>query len=251
MKTTLTSLFIFLACFLGKTIACDCFPIPDFCQTITFQNNGDILDWLNIYRVKVMTKTANGINVFVSQTYHGENITGHQIFFADGNGADCVLFVTQFNVGDELIVTASKQEDTWYISECGITFLKVENGMVNGPIAPSLTQVPLGEFAALANCGDLTSAPTPEPSEAIAMLVQPTLAYDQVVVKTKGISTTDLRASVFDVNGRLIHQFVLPQGSTFYGEQVPVGNWATGVYFFKLEAMGREEVFKIVKMDSK
>jgi len=137
MKTFFTSFLLTAVLFLGKTSACDCIFIEDFCQTVTFQNNGEIHDYLNIYHVQVTAQASDGMKVKIFKTFHGEMLTGAEIFITSGNGADCQLITSQFQVGKEMVIAAGKATDTdlWWISECGVSWLPVENGIVSGAIA--------------------------------------------------------------------------------------------------------------------
>ncbi len=245
MKATITSSILALFLFLGKASACDCLFIEDFCQFITFQNNGVINDNLHIYHVKVSAQTAGGMKVSILQTFHGEDLVGHQIFITGGNGADCQVVTSQFVVGEELIIAAGKFMDTWSMNDCGVSFLKVENGQVSGQIAGGVTSVLLSEFPALANCGDLT--PTREPNPPVSVSLTPTLAHDEVRIQAQGFLTGDLELSIFDVTGRQVHRTSANGYQVLAGVIVPVGEWSAGVYFFRMKVEGRLETVKVVK----
>ncbi len=249
MKTFLTTLVLICACFVGKTSACSCIFIPDFCQTITFGNNGAIPAYLHIYYVKVATQSASGMKVNILKTYHGEDLTGHPIFITSGDGANCNVITSQFAVGEEMIIAAAKNEDQWSLSECGVSHLKVENGQVLGQITPTITQLPLNQFPFLNGCGSLNPTPTEEPTGSVPFIVGPSLTDQQVRIATKGVATTDLKVRVFDLTGRLVLETTVPKEAAFYGQQIPIGEWSKGLYFFSLEAAGRRETFKVVKMD--
>ncbi len=247
MKATTTSILFSLALYLGKTSACDCLFIGNFCETITYQNNGQIHAYLHVFHLKVSTKQANGITAFVSKTYFGENLVGHTLNFENGSGADCGLFVTNFQVDEEYIVAAHQVGDAWRLSECGITFLKVENGFVNGAVAPGISQVALSDFQNVANCGELNPAIEIPEQPDFELYVKPTLASNELTIKTNHLFSAELDLHIFDVTGRLIYEQKVPDFNFYYTLLVDVQAWSGGVYFVKMEMAGRRETVKIVK----
>jgi hypothetical protein len=249
MKATFTSLALVLFFFLGKTTACDCLPIGNFCKTITYENNGEIWSHLNIYLVEVTAQQTGGMKVEIAKTYFGENLNGSSIFVNSGNGADCQLFTGQFQAGEKMIIAAGNYSNLWYISECGVSFLKVENGLVKGPIAEGITEIPFEEFHTLSNCGNLQLNPSNEPGAPDFIQVSPTMAFDNVWLKSSGALSSTLTLRVFDVAGRQVFQSVVPAKSGPFQENIPVGKWAPGVYFFNLNLAGKQHTVKVVKMN--
>lgn len=246
MKCTLT-FFLFSFCLLpGKIKACSCAPIPDFCQTVTFLNNGEIIDDINIYHVQVSAQSTSGMKVKILKTYHGEALNGQEIFIQSGNGADCQVITSIFQIGQQMILAVRRIGDFWSLSECGVTYLKVENGQVSGAIAPGIQELPLADFPSLANCGNLTN--TEEPAGGFSLSVQPALARQLVSISTTSTSRADLKLSVFDPTGRRVFQAVEKGFSAAATLQVDVQGWSAGFYFFKVALAGQERVFKVVKM---
>ncbi|MEZ4960961.1 MAG: T9SS type A sorting domain-containing protein [Saprospiraceae bacterium] len=245
MKATLTPFLFASIFFFGKTSACNCIFIGDFCQTITYENNGEIIGYLNIYHARVTAKTNTGMKVGIFKTFHGEALEGQEIFITSGNGADCKIITDQFQVGQEMIIAAGKADSLWWLSDCGVSYLKVENGQVIGAIAPGVTEVALPEFASLANCGNLTSTGEPKPGYSIR--IQPNLAHHKVSITTTASFTNDLALNVYDVTGRLVYHAVEKGFSASNALQVEVLNWSAGIYFFTINMAGKQEVFKVVK----
>lgn len=231
--------------------ACDCFPLTTFCEGITFGNNGQIADYLSIYQIKVIAKVGNGLQVFVGHTYAGDDLENHQVYIQDGNGADCGLFAsTHLAEGKNYIVAASAfvSVDTLTLSECIVSFLPIENGLVKGAIAPGVTEVPLGEFTAVANCGDLSPSITKEPSALEGLSLRPSLARDFVEILSDWPKAVDLKLHVFDAVGRLVFQAEFPSFHPNSQFRLDISNWSSGVYFFRLEMQGKRLTKRVVKM---
>lgn len=107
--------------------------------------------------------------------------------------------------------------------------------------------MPLENFqSALMGCSNLN--PTNGPLHEFAISVAPTLAHDQVYLYATG-AAANFEVIVFDASGRWVHQAAFSKDDTLSERQVSIGDWNAGVYFFKINIAGREEVFKVVKMD--
>jgi hypothetical protein len=249
MKVTVTSLALALFFFLGKTTACDCLGAESFCKTITYENNGEIWSHVNIYLIEVTAQKARGMKVKVAKTYFGKNLNGSSIFITSGNGADCILVTNQFQVGEKLIIAPSEHSGEWYISECGVFVLKVKNGLVKGPIADGITEIPLAEFPTLANCGNLQLNAANEAATPDLIQVSPTLATDYVLLKSPVALPAALTLRVFDVAGRQVFQSDFPADSVPFEKIIPIENWNSGIYFFNLKIAGKQHTAKVVKMN--
>jgi hypothetical protein len=242
MKKNLSSLILTLSCFLTEAVACDCTCCLTFCESITQLDNQDV----RIHLVRVLEKSSAGIDIDVLQTFIGESLEGQETFVINGNGADCTMTTNQFLVGEKYILLLSPlSDDVWYLSECSMPFLAVENDMVIGSIAEGLNQVALENFpATIQNC--FSTSPSTEPQANISFSVNPTAAYDFVTIKTQGLAPTNFILHVLDSSGKLIHQAILPTGSI--STEVQISRWRAGIYFFKIEDVGSMSLFKVVKL---
>lgn len=247
MKTAIFTIAFSLLLFVEKNIACDCLPVANFCKTITYENNGEIFNYLNIYYVKVISQSADTMEVSIAKTFFGQNLTGSTILIQGGNGADCQVMTAQFQVGEELIIAAAKTTTYWYVSDCGISFLKVENGVVKGLIADGITEIPLADFPTLADCGNLQLNPANEPEAPYFIDISPTLTHDFVKIKISVNSPSPLFVRAFDVAGKMVFEKNYHSLHTTYEEVVPTENWAKGVYFFNIEVAGKHHTFKTAK----
>jgi len=244
MKKTSTLLLFALFGYLAKSHACDCLASPTFCESITFENNGQIQDGLHIYLGTVSEKTGIGVNLLVERTYFGEVNTG-QILRLRSGGTDCSELLNDFQVGEKFIIAARKSNDnTWSLFNCGVNYLRVQNGTVIGGIAPGVSEVPLAEFANMANCGTLEAGNELD----FLLSIAPTLTSNEVNITTRLVSPTSIQLTVFDAAGRLVYQTKEP---VFYIDKTIVldtQTWASGVYFLRLNLLGRRKTVKVVKV---
>ena len=251
MKTTIATTFLLLFGLFQKAQACDCDFIPTFCEAITYENNGQVLDYLSVFRIKVTANLGNGLQVLVGQTYSGEDMTGHSLFILDGDGANCVLFAsTNLSVNKEYIIAANKMGDTLTLSECAVSFLEIENDLVKGAIAPGVSEVAVSEFPNTANCGDLSPSVVLDPGVLGGIIVRPTLTKGLVEVRTNSGQLADLKLTVFDAAGRLVFKADYPDFGFYAKAEVDMASWLGGVYFLHLEALGERFTEKIVKVGS-
>lgn len=209
------------------------------------------MDYLSVYRIKVNAIVGNGLQVFISQTYSGEDMVGHTLFIEDGNGANCVLFSSSYlDIDKEYIIAAHKIGDTLTLSECAVSFLEIENGLVKGAIAPGVSEVAVSEFQNTANCGDLSPSAVVDPGVLGGIVVRPTLTKGLVEVRTTSGQLADLKLTVFDAAGRLVFKADYPDFGFYAKAEVDMASWGSGVYFLHLEASGERFTEKIVKVGS-
>lgn len=244
MKKIFTLLWFALPGFAGISHACSCVYIPTFCETITYGNNGQIDDHLSVYAGTVSKVTETDIQMLVQETYFGEFNTWQTITLQRGSGADCVLSLSTFAVGETYIFASNKHDNTWRLSACGVAYLKVQDGKVSGPIAPGLSEVSFAEFASKANCGNLTGGNSPD----FPLVIKPTLTSNEVNITTELPSPVPIQLAVFDAAGRLVYQ---AKESAFDLDKTIILNmeaWPTGVYFVRLKLLGRRKTVKVVKV---
>ncbi|MFM9951383.1 MAG: T9SS type A sorting domain-containing protein [Saprospiraceae bacterium] len=248
MKKSFTLLLFALFGGLAKSHACDCLFIGTFCESITYENNGQIQDGLHIYLGTVSEKTAVGVNLLVEKTYFGEVNTGENLSLISGSGANCVVILNDFQVGEQYIIAVNKSSNnTWWLFECGVYYLRVQNGTVTGGIAPGVSEVPLAEFANMANCGTLEAGNELD----FLLRIAPTLTSNEVNITTRLLSPTSIQITVFDAAGRLVYQTKEPAFDQNKTIVLDMEAWAAGVYFVRLNLLGRRKTVKVVKVGAR
>ncbi|MEZ4930590.1 MAG: T9SS type A sorting domain-containing protein [Saprospiraceae bacterium] len=237
---------IFLLILVSKGLACDCIYIDNFCEHLTYNNNGQIQSYFSVYHIKITGKQTDGVNVNVIKSYHGSDLTGTNAFVQRGNGANCQIYTDTFSIGEEYIVATTGDSD-WWISNCGVSYLKVVNGSVIGQITPNISQVSLADFTSIVECGEMVVTPTNDPFLEGAIQITPTLANDFVEIRSSLSHLGKITLTVFDLSGRLIF---VGKHIDFNGQKslsVDMNSWSNGVYIFKLNTANKAKVVKVVK----
>lgn len=227
-----------------KSLACDCIYIDNFCEHLTYNNNGQILSYLSVYHVKITGKQTDGVNVNVLKSYHGSDLTGADAFVKRGDGANCQIYTDTFSIGEEYIVSTA---GNWSISNCGVSYLKVVNGLVIGQITPDISQIPLADFTSILECGEMVVTPTNEPFLEGAIQVTPTLTNDFVEISSSIPHLEKITLTVFDLNGRLVLVDKLKDFNEQKSLTIDMSTWSNGVYIFKLNTANKSKVVKVVK----
>ncbi len=248
MKSILTTTSFLLVLFSQQIRACSCaFFYDNFCQSVT-DWNGNIWTDFHIYYVKVMSQEGTGIKVRVLNTYYGEALNGEEIFITSGQGFDCRVETAGFVEGKEHIFAAWKDSGGYGLSICGLTFLNVVDGMVVGNVAPGINEVPLSEFGELENCGFQVNPAHTLPDLQATVAVYPTLAREEVrLLPENWNGVHSLKLLVFDAYGKMVYQSTQAQIGMGNSLVVDTQGWASGVYFFKMNYLGRQETVRVVK----
>ena len=251
MKTLFRSILLLLLIAPMPSDACDCIYLDNFCENLTYDNDGHIHDNWSIHHVKITATHSTGVNVSVIKTYHGADLEGTSAFIHSGNGADCQIFTDTFSINGEYIVstTISSLSGQWWVTSCGISYLKVENDVVSGQITPGLTQVPLRDFTSITMCGEMVVTPNQGPVIEPEITVLPTLATHLVAVKTSSPGFFDLSLTVFDASGKLVFKDRKRDFNSNVGIDIETVDWSNGVYFFRVNVAGKSNTVKIVKQE--
>jgi hypothetical protein len=139
--------------------ACSCLTITHFCESV---GPGQAI----AYGV-VVEKDASGswwMNVAVLDWTSAGASAPDTITIRGGSGADCLVVLAHFSVGDTVVLAPTASSPDWdpgfetpyplyVLYECARTFLMVKNGRVTGPIREGLSEQPYAAFKAdLAGC---------------------------------------------------------------------------------------------------
>ena len=243
---SLSALFLIYS---TPVLACSCVFIDNFCESIV-EEDGEVWENFHIYYVKVTSSDDSGMNIDVLRTFSGDDHTGDELFVVNGYEIDCRRTTLDFAVGKTYIVSAWKYDDSWAIPYCGVGFLPVEDGRIQGPIAPGVTDIALDELPSVMDCGTL-NGPTDvhdtdqgEPS----WTVFPSISSQQVAVKAQNQKVNvPYQLEVFDVSGKLMHRVRNIQPYLQPSFTVDIHYWASGMYLFRITGDNRQQTFKVIK----
>jgi len=233
-------------------LACFCGPIPTFCETITAGNNGVINDWNTIVEIEIIDKKTDGIDIKIESVLFG-TLTEEELFIKRGSGSFCTIDTDLFSEGEFYIFNLYDMVITegLYLSDCGIHFLKIENGNINGPIAPDVESISLDEFTSLECFQNMAvSISDVSPLESSLHVFPNPTDGNFSILNTKEIKANQLaEIELVDLQGRLIYKAQKTEGWLPNEEwRINVSEISDGIYFLKVFIEEKSSVIKIVKM---
>ncbi|NUO01602.1 MAG: T9SS type A sorting domain-containing protein [Saprospiraceae bacterium] len=244
MKKSFTILLFALAGLSGKSLACSCAGSATFCEAFAgISNAQQPVTNVQIYLGTVSAISSTTVTMLIEKTYFGEDRTAQTLAIERGSSALCILELDNFQPGETFIIVPHKGADgLWRLGTCGVSVLEVINGKVRGPIAPGVSIVELAQFSTIADCGNLGELDLP-------IQVNPTLTSNEVNITTRLPSSVAIQVTVFDAAGRLVHQ----AKESAFDENKPIvldmEAWASGMYFVRMDLLGRRKTVKVVKID--
>lgn len=239
-KLLLLGLLTFL--FQPKTnFACSCLLPSSFCESIT-DEEGKV--WVNtIVRGKVLGDGERGAKrievqeVILGNTNRSEIDIMHSL---------CVLFFNEIEDGAEYIFAMHEFNNEFLALNCAIYFLKIENEVVKGKIAPGIESMNYKDLGDLQVCG--SAFESIGFGGKISVFPNPTHDFLQLKNSSENQTFGNLQLKAYDMLGREIANFsnqegILPEETW----EINIRHLAAGVYIFQLSGRGGERVFRIVK----
>lgn len=232
--------------------ACFCAPIPTFCESITTGNNGEIYEEYTIIRASVISKETTGITVKKEGVLFGETNL-EEIFINRGSSSFCTINTDIFSEGEIYIFSIweldSNQDN--YLSDCGIHFLKIENGIVTGPIAPNIESISLDEIMTIQCFEDFTLSASDANSleNSISIFPNPNDGNFYILNLSEIQTNQIIKMELMDTQGRIIYRNQKTDGWLPNDEwRINVNEIAKGVYFLRIFVEEKSMVLRIVKM---
>ena len=252
MKNYLLLILIFIlpSSFL---FACFCGPIPTFCETITLGGNSSVIpDFFTIVQVEIINKKTDGVDIKIESVLFGTT-TAEELFIKRGSESFCSIDTDIFSEGEFYIFNLEEIDslDNLYLWDCGVNYLKIENGNVIGPIAPDVELIPLGEFdptdcieSVTVSTSDVTSL-----EAALKVFPNPTHGNFSILNLTEIKDFQSVEIELVDLQGRVIYVAQKTEGwLSNEAWKINVSEIANGVYFLKIYSEKQRAVFKIVKI---
>ena len=224
------------------TLACSCISPSSFCESITYEGNvrADI-----ILRGKVINTTSDGKKIKVEQLLLGE-MNGSIIVIQHGF---CDLFFNELEDGSEYIIALSKDQDQerYFLIGCAISFLKIENEIIKGKIAPGINRLDYDEIFVLKNCGLNFSAVAI--SRNLQIYPNPTQDFLRIQNLSDEHAYDNLEVHLFDAVGRNIsihnHDGALPATEEWL---IDIRDFSPGIYVVQISSAFQKVSHKLVKM---
>lgn len=218
---------------------CTCVGSLTFCEAIT-DDNGDI-------RADIIVRGTfkgydGGVKVGVNQILYGDTIQNDLII---------TLSICDYNTiplveNDEYVFAVEKFDSSYFFIFCSISYLKIEDEVVTGLIAPGIESIDYPDLKTLDNCGEYF-----DPVDIAGDLsVFPNPTHDILKVKNTSSSNTieNVQIEFIDMIGRELYTFK-KEDEILGGEiwTINLQSFSAGVYFLKLTADNKEWVVRIVK----
>lgn len=241
MKKYLLFVFFAFAFFPNLNFACTCLPPPSFCEGL-FDSNGDHYSDV-IFRGEIIGDSPEGKEIEISQMIYGE-IDENTIIVRP---TMCTAFYHELEDDGEYIFSLETNNGNYYPIGCNLFFLKIENEVVKGKIAPGVESIDYKDLNTLESCG-IAFKTIPAIVNDLVLYPNPTLG----AIKIKNINTDalleNLQLQVFDMLGREVAIYknedgILPDEIW----AINIQYFAAGVYFLKLSGKNGQREFKIVK----
>lgn len=243
MKKYITLLILLILLGPSKGFSCSCLTPSSFCESIT-DENGQTLEWVTaIVRAKLVSDT-NRKDVQVSEVIYGSIAQSEMVILYDW----CTLYVHELEFGAEYIFALKEFEGDFSLLNCAVSFLKIENEVVKGAIAPGINSMDYKDLASLETCGDAFKFFSLD--RHVKLFPNPTIDHIKIQnIHDEASINLDLR--VYDIHGRLILmrsnvQGILPEEQWV----IDIESYSSGVYLFKISTAFQELVYRVVKVDN-
>lgn len=229
--------------FQQSTFACSCIEAPTFCEGIV-NCDGDIYADL-IVRGTITARTKEEVKVRVNQIIFGNT---SQSTITVGLSV-CGYPPQSLKKGDEYILALSTLSSSDYSHHhliiCKLSYLKIEDEVIKGNIAPGIKSLDYSDLAILKNYGDEFNLFSIEHS----LSFSPSPIADILNIKNISLASSEnIQIEVIDITGSNRYSFKKEDG--ILADEtwtIDLQNFPVGVYLFKLTAYNQEIVFKIIK----
>lgn len=238
MKRILLSLVLALQLLPNVNKACSCITPSSFCESFSqFNSDSNI-----VLRGKIVGSTSGGKEIEVHQVISG-NINQRKIVLGHGM---CTVYYNELEDGSEYLFVLSEGNNLFFLIGCSISFLKIENEIVVGKVAPGIEAIPFDDLLDIESCGNIFS--DLQLKKNITIFPNPTSGE----LKIKNISPTfeleQLQIEIYDILGRVLShpmkiEGILPEETW----SVNIQDFAAGVYILRISNAHQESAIRIVK----
>ena len=237
--------FILLTVFLFPFIHsyardCTCLGSLNFCEAIT---DGDGEIGADIVLRGTFKGYDGGVKVQIGDILHGDMIQNELTIFT----TLCDYNPIPLEENDEYIFAVEKFDSTYYFIFCSVSYLKIEDGVVTGNIAPGIESIDYLDLKTLDDCGEQFNLFTLEDGS-LSVFPNPTLDILKVKNTSPLGSIENVQIEFIDMIGRELYTFK-KEDKILGGEiwTINLQHFTAGVYFLKLTANNQEQMIKIVK----
>lgn len=241
---------LILAIVLNASIlnACTCAYIGTFCETITY-NSEEVSPFLCVIRGTVIAQESDRMKVRVVEHLGGATPVGQEIFILSGNGANCAEFVGGFETGKDFVFAMNigwgANPDLYSLTICGISYLRINNEVVEGKIAPGINSINYSKLGSVDDCGNLSIF------QKIGLFsIFPTLtsAGPAIILDPEASEPVLINWELYSNIGQLVDEKNAQSFEPGQRFTVDMNRYPPGVYLLRIQRSGERKVFKIVKI---
>ena len=236
-------LLLIVAVFIPKiNLACECFSDPSsFCEDL-FGENGEVFANF-IVRAKVIEQIDFSKTVVVNTIIYGENLDVNELNIVSTSCGG----PSELELDKEYIIALNKSTDVFYLIPCSVSYLEINNEIVEGKIAPNIESSSYSELKFVEGCangfGTIFSIND--------MNIFPNPTVGEIEINTSGyeeFSLANFQVQIFDLTGKELTDHLMLNG--ILEEEVlkiNLTNLSAGIYFLKLSDSFQKKTFRIVK----
>ncbi len=243
MKKVLLFLLLTAVLFPKINFGCSCITPDFFCERI-LDSNGNVRANIMVLRGKTTGSSSLGMEVEISESIYGAPTPQSSIAIRQ---SFCTIFYGDLEEGEEYIFALTKDDDdNFFALNCSIFFLKIENEMVTGKIAPGVNSIAYEKLGDVEGCGNVFDLFVLEKS----ILVYPNPTIGEVKIRNTNSAKIlgDIELKIFDISGKLLQMYqkvdgLLPEENW----KIDLQNLSSGVYIMQLSNRKNTTSFRIVK----
>lgn len=237
MKILLT-IILFCLCSFQIVKACRCRSAPDFCSTIA-NREGELAHKVSVMRVVIEQSNQNVLIVKMTDFLGGELPKNNLLTINGGNGANCLMSVSSFRVGEEVIFAAKYYEeyDAYSLTACGIPFLMVHDEIVTGKISGKIKRVPYHKLGEILSCEVINPTKLDQ-----RVSVFPTITKDLTNIVFNQVHSNSITVAwdLISIDGRLIQSTSLIEYNIQEKIPVDLSYLPKGVYLLRIRNEGED-----------
>lgn len=165
------------------------------------------------------------------------------------DGVNCAESLSYFSVDNEIICYLypeffdATSPDTFYLDGCGRSWLRLEEGQVNGPIQENMETQDYETFKEdLYECAGISTSLNDLEDLTAQVQIFPNPAQDVLHLQSSAIAIESVR--IFSTTGR---QVLARTGDAYQNSTIDISDLPAGLYFINIEIDGEWVTKKMVK----
>lgn len=254
LKAAITLSIFF--CSSNIMLACSCAGESYFCQELNDTTDGFLHPNFVIKAIK-LKDTLHGMFVKVETNYINEIFEDTILIWGDP-GHLCRVYTSNFEVGESVILGIKKIETAsgmpeesigdYWLPACGVTYLKINNGIVEGPISMGINSMSLEDFEfymeSMTYATDciITNTIDQNPFENSTINFYPNPANEDVFISCENCEEIDA-LTIFDASGQVKNIRYNKEDKLI---RINLEGIEKGIYFVKLKSKDYFQTYKLL-----